>query len=66
TQMVKNGADISVVSKILGHSRLEVTQIYTQVAGVEMKKTHGASHPREKEKQEIGFPEIEAIRRHEG
>lgn len=66
TQLVRNGADISVVSKLLGHSRLEITQVYTKVAGVEMKQTHGKAHPREKEKAEIARPEIEAIRRQAG
>jgi integrase/recombinase XerD len=50
TELVKNGADITAVQKMLGHSRLSVTQIYTRVAGVEVKRTHSKSHPREKDK----------------
>jgi integrase/recombinase XerD len=50
TQLVKNGADITAVQKMLGHATLSVTKIYTRVAGVEVKKTHRASHPREKDK----------------
>jgi len=52
TQLVKNGADITAVSKMLGHATLSATRIYTRVAGVEVKKTHEISHPREKDKRE--------------
>jgi integrase/recombinase XerD len=50
TVLVKNGADITAVSKMLGHSTLKVTRIYTRVAAVDVKKTHQKSHPREKDK----------------
>jgi integrase/recombinase XerD len=50
TQLVKNGADITAVRKMLGHSCLSATTIYTRVAGVDVKKTHRQSHPREKDK----------------
>lgn len=50
TQLVKNGADIRAVQKMLGHSNLSVTHIYTRVAGVDVKKTHRTHHPREKDK----------------
>jgi integrase/recombinase XerD len=64
TELVRNGADISAVQKMLGHSSLKVTQIYTKVAGIEVKKTHGKHHPREKEKtlKEEITPEIQSIR----
>lgn len=66
TQLVRNGADISVVSKLLGHSGVEITQIYTRVAGVDMKKSHEKAHPREREKAQIVEPEIEMMRRNKG
>lgn len=50
TSLVKNGADITAVQKMLGHSDLRVTQLYTRVAGVEVKRTHSRHHPREKDK----------------
>jgi integrase/recombinase XerD len=50
TELVRNGADITAVQKMLGHSHLSVTHIYTKVAGVDVKKTHKESHPREKDK----------------
>lgn len=49
THMVKNGADVILVSQLLGHSDLRVTQLYVKVAGVDVKKSHEATHPREKD-----------------
>ena len=49
THMVRNGADILLVSQLLGHSDLKVTQIYVRVAGIEVKKAHEETHPREKD-----------------
>lgn len=51
TQLVKNGAEITAVQKMLGHKDLSTTQIYTRVAGVEIKETHKKRHPREKDKE---------------
>ncbi len=56
TTLVRNGADIVAVSKMLGHARLSNTQIYSRVAGMEVKKTHAASHPREKDRAEADSP----------
>lgn len=52
THMVRNGADILLVSQLLGHSDVNVTQIYVRVAGLDVKKAHQETHPREKEKVE--------------
>jgi integrase/recombinase XerD len=52
THMVKSGADIILVSQLLGHSELGVTQLYVKVAGVDVKKAHEATHPREKDQVE--------------
>jgi len=62
TALVRNGADITAVQKMLGHATLKVTQLYTKVAGVEVKKTHAASHPREKDKADDATPRIKRIR----
>src|SRR3990172_20558 len=66
TQLVKNGADITAVQKMLGHSDLSVTHIYTRVAGVEVKRTHKDHHPREKDKEarEEVTPDIKMVRGH--
>lgn len=66
TELVKNGADITAVQKMLGHSTLSITHIYTRVAGVEVKRTHRDHHPREKDnalKEEI-TPDIKMVRGH--
>jgi integrase/recombinase XerD len=66
THLVKNGADITAVQRMLGHSNLRVTQIYARVAGVEVKRTHQASHPRERdtEGKEEKIPQIEMVKGH--
>ncbi|MFQ5901636.1 MAG: tyrosine-type recombinase/integrase [Thermodesulfobacteriota bacterium] len=64
TGLVRNGADITAVKKMLGHSDLKVTQIYTRVAGKEIKNTHTKHHPGEKDKaiKEDIKPKIEWIK----
>ncbi|OGP91359.1 MAG: hypothetical protein A2157_18295 [Deltaproteobacteria bacterium RBG_16_47_11] len=64
TQLVRNGADITAVQKMLGHSDLSVTHIYIKVAGIEVKETHRSHHPREKDKapKEEITPDIQSIK----
>lgn len=64
TQLVRNGADITAVQKMLGHSDLSVTHLYTKVAGVDVKKTHHLSHPREKDQavKEDAKPDIKSVK----
>ncbi len=50
SQLVKNGADIVAVQKMLGHTDLKTTQGYIQALGLDLKKNHQKSHPREKDK----------------
>jgi len=64
TQLVRNGADITAVQKMLGHSDLSVTHIYTRVAAVDAKRTHVVCHPREKDRAEEMTPAVESIRGH--
>lgn len=66
TALVKNGADITAVQKMLGHSDLRVTHIYTKVAGVDVKRTHKEHHPRERDKpvKEEITPDIKMIKGH--
>ena len=45
TLMLENGADIRYIQEMLGHSKLERTQIYTQVSIRQLKKIHSATHP---------------------
>nr|WP_244590277.1 site-specific tyrosine recombinase XerC [Xenorhabdus innexi] len=48
TQMLDNGADTRHIQAILGHERLETTQIYTRVAIDHLKKVHQQTHPAER------------------
>jgi integrase/recombinase XerD len=60
SHLVKNGADIVAVQKMLGHADLGTTQGYISALGLDMKKAHKQSHPREKDKASQGSvkPEI--------
>jgi integrase/recombinase XerD len=48
THLLKGGADVRHVQKLLGHASLDSTAIYTHVAPVELAKAIEAAHPREK------------------
>ena len=64
TELIRNGADIVSVSKMLGHSDVRTTQVYLRVAGIEVKNTHSQSHPREKDKETSteAEPDIQKIK----
>jgi integrase/recombinase XerD len=51
THMLEGGADISHVQRLLGHVRINTTQVYTRVAQPEIKRTHKRTHPRERDRQ---------------
>jgi integrase/recombinase XerD len=57
THLIRMGADIGAVSRMMGHSSIKVTQIYTHLTQVDVKKEHGETHPRERETQEPGEAE---------
>ncbi len=48
THMLKGGADIRHIQKLLGHASLQTTQIYTQVEISDLKAVHRRFHPRER------------------
>ncbi|MCG2459648.1 tyrosine-type recombinase/integrase [Flavobacteriaceae bacterium F89] len=48
THMLNKGADLNSVKELLGHSSLASTQVYTHTSIAELKRVHGASHPRSK------------------
>lgn len=45
TLMLEGGADIRFIQQMLGHVKLETTQIYTQVSIRQLKEIHTATHP---------------------
>jgi len=46
TDLIRNGAPVQDVSKMLGHVKLETTQIYTRLMPTDLKKCHQTFHPR--------------------
>jgi integrase/recombinase XerD len=43
--MLEGGADIRYIQAMLGHAKLETTQIYAQVSMRKLKEIHMATHP---------------------
>jgi integrase/recombinase XerD len=50
TDLVKNGADIVAVQRMLGHADLATTQQYIRTLGLNIKAVHAKTHPRERDK----------------
>ena len=45
THMLENGADIRYIQQLLGHARLDTTQVYTDVSIVQLREVHARTHP---------------------
>ncbi len=56
THMLKGGADIRHIQKLLGHASLQTTEIYTKVEIGDLKKVHRLYHPRERHRAGSGRP----------
>jgi integrase/recombinase XerD len=52
TLMLENGADVRFIQAMLGHAKLETTQIYTQVSIRKLKEIHEATHPARMERKD--------------
>jgi integrase/recombinase XerC len=46
THLLDNGADLSAIKEILGHSSLAATQVYTHTSIEKLKKSYKQAHPR--------------------
>ncbi len=53
THILDNGAEISKVKEILGHSSLASTQVYTNANIEQLKKVFNQAHPRAVKKEEL-------------
>ena len=53
THLLADGADVVHVQRLLGHAYIGTTQIYTRVAGRDVKQTHGRTHPRERDAETV-------------
>jgi site-specific recombinase XerD len=49
THLVRNGADVRHVQKLLGHQSLTSTQLYTDVAAADISRMLEKAHPRERD-----------------
>jgi integrase/recombinase XerD len=45
TLMLEGGAGVRFIQEMLGHAKLETTQIYTQVSIRKLKEIYSATHP---------------------
>lgn len=54
THMIENGADISSVKELLGHSSLVSTQVYTHTTIGKLKSVYNHSHPRSRDNRDKG------------
>ena len=45
THILENGADIRFIQQLLGHAKLDTTQVYTEVSIKQLQEVHARTHP---------------------
>ena len=51
THLLRNGADIRLIQRLLRHGDISSTQIYTRVAIEDLKEAQSRFHPREQDEE---------------
>jgi integrase/recombinase XerC len=52
--LLESGADVLLITRLLGHARLSTTAIYLKLSTTELERTLLSAHPREKEDRPSG------------
>ena len=58
--MLEGGADVRYIQEMLGHERLDTTQVYTQVSIRALKAIYNATHPAARLRKKDAAKEITA------
>lgn len=61
THLLNNGANLHAVSKLLGHSSLASTQVYTQVSLGKLKQVYNHAHPRSVKKNDEMKIDVQSV-----
>ena len=65
TLMLENGADIRFIQQMLGHAKLDTTQVYTRVSIDQLRKVHKLTHPADQKQRNAESTEKEDCQKSE-